>query len=78
MTTAEQKQIADADARREKFERATLPAEILLAIFRERIATLESAKKERSKPNVETAVERLVATGAVHPGNLYGQFNVLE
>jgi hypothetical protein len=52
--------------------------EIRLAIVREKIAGLESAEKKRLKTAVQTAVESLVSSGAIHRHNLYGQFNLLE
>jgi hypothetical protein len=64
MTAAERmKLIADADARRRRAERATLHAEIRLAIVRERIAALETAEARRQKHLIQTAVKRVVKSG---------------
>jgi len=57
---------------------AELEMRIRLCIARERIAGLESADAKRQRTLIQSTVEKLIATGAVHPGNLYGQFNVLE
>jgi hypothetical protein len=59
-------------------ECAKLKMRIRLYIARERISALETAEHKRQRKLIQSAVEKLVATGAVHPGNLYGQFNVLE
>jgi hypothetical protein len=63
---------------RAKSERATLYTEIQLASLRGKICTLETAEKKRQKVLIQSAVEKLVASGAIHRHNIYGQFNVLE
>ena len=39
---------------------------------------VELVRVKRQRTFIQTAVERLVKSGAIHPGNRYGQFNVLE
>ena len=78
--TATQKRmlIAAADARREKSERATLDAQIRLAILRDKISAFESAESKRQKVLIQSAVEKLVKSGAINRHNPYAEFNVLE
>jgi hypothetical protein len=73
MIAAEQKQITAADARRRRAECAELELRIRLRIAREKISALETAEKKRQRTLIESTGERLVK-----PGNLYGQFNLLE
>lgn len=78
MTAAEQKQIADANARRHRAEAGELDARIQLAILRQQIHAHETAEKKRQRTLIQSAVEKLVATGAVHAGDHFGQFRMLE
>lgn len=78
MTAAERQQIDAADERRRRAECAELEMRIRLCIMREKIAGLESAEHKRQRTLIQSAVEKLVATGAVHVGDHLGQFRVLE
>ncbi|MGB7749296.1 MAG: hypothetical protein WBN75_18640 [Verrucomicrobiia bacterium] len=76
MTKTQKLVAAKAEARRA--ERAALDAKIRLAIVREKLDTHETAEAKQQRALVESAVKKLIATGAVHPGDHYGQFHVLE
>jgi len=58
--------------------RAAFKARFVPVGFRQQIAALETAEAKRQKVLIQSAVERLVATVAVHAGDHFGQFRVLE
>jgi rhamnose utilization protein RhaD (predicted bifunctional aldolase and dehydrogenase) len=76
MSAAEQ--IAEAKAEARRAERAALDAKIRLAIVQDKITAHETAEARRQKVLIQSAVKKMVATGAVHAGDHYGQFRMLE
>jgi len=76
MSDAEQ--ISEANVRRKQAEARTLELQIRLALSRERVMAMQTAENRRQKVLVQTAVKKLVANGAIHPADHYGQFRVLE
>lgn len=78
MTAAERDRIAAAEARTRRAEVGELDARIQLAILRQQIHAHETAEAKLQRKLIQPGVEKLVATGTVHPGDHFGQFRVLE
>jgi hypothetical protein len=79
MTAAERMRLStDADARRLRAEAVERAARVGLFLAGERIAALEFAEARRRRRLIQSAAERLVATGAIHRGDHFGQFRMAE
>lgn len=60
------KQLAEAQAQTRRAERAAMKAEIRLAIVNDKIAAHERAEARQLKAVVQSAVQQMVKSGAIH------------
>jgi hypothetical protein len=74
MTKAQK--LADAQAHARRAQRDALAAQVRLAIVQDKITVLETAEARRQRVLVQTAVQKLIANGAVHPADNAGQFDL--
>jgi len=74
MSDAEQ--ISEAKAHARRAERAAFDAKIRLAIVQDKITAHETTEARRQRILVQTAVERMVKSGALRPGDHAGQFDM--
>jgi hypothetical protein len=70
------RQIAAAKAEARRYELAALDARIDRAILCDKIAMLETAEARRQRALAESAIKKLIANGAVHPGDYAGEFTL--
>jgi hypothetical protein len=74
----ESEQIADAQAQGRRAEREAIAAQVRLDFLNEKIASHEKAEARHQRVLVQTAVERMVKSGAIHPADHFGQFRMTE
>ena len=77
MTNA-QKSLAAAKAETRRAERAAIVAQVRLDIINEKIVMRETAEARRQRILIQTAVERMVKSGAIHPTDHFGKFSMTE
>ena len=76
MTNAQK--LAEAEANTRRAERAALDAIIRLAIVNDKIAAHEKAEAKHQRALVQSAVAKLVQSGAIRPDDFAGQFDMTE
>jgi hypothetical protein len=74
MTKAQK--LADAQAHARRAQRDALAAQVRLAIVQDKITAHETTEARRQRILVQTAVERMVKSGALRPGDHAGQFDM--
>lgn len=72
------KQLAEAKAHARRAELDALVAKVQLAIVEDKIIQRETAAARRQRILIQTAVERMVKSGAIHPADHFGQFRMTE
>ena len=70
--------LAEVKAETRRAERGLIAAQVRLDIINEKIAAHETAEAHRQRILIQAAVDRMVKSGTIHPGDHFGQFRMTE